>query len=59
MRGTGAHLENLVLSDLLAWSGSRVDGPSIMHWRTASGAEVDFVGCSIVLADLYFDPLAT
>jgi len=39
----GAHLENLVLSDLLAWAGSRVDAPSIMYWRTASGDEVDFV----------------
>ena len=40
---TGAHLENLVLSDLLAWrdgSGSRAD---ICYWRTAAGAEVDFV----------------
>jgi predicted AAA+ superfamily ATPase len=40
---TGAHLENLILSDLLAWAGSRVDAPSIMYWRTASGTEVDFV----------------
>jgi predicted AAA+ superfamily ATPase len=39
----GAHLENLVLSDLLAWAGSRVDAPSVMYWRTATGDEVDFV----------------
>lgn len=39
----GAHLENLVLSDLLAWSGARTDLVSILHWRTVKGAEVDFV----------------
>jgi predicted AAA+ superfamily ATPase len=39
----GAHLENLVLADLMAWAGSRVDAPSLMYWRTASGSEVDFV----------------
>jgi uncharacterized protein len=42
-RATGAHLENLVLADLLAWAGAAVDRPSILHWRAASGAEVDFV----------------
>lgn len=39
----GAHLENIILADLMAWAGSRVDAPSIMYWRTASGLEVDFV----------------
>jgi predicted AAA+ superfamily ATPase len=39
----GAHLENLVLGDLLAWSGSLLDAPQVMYWRTASGREVDFV----------------
>lgn len=39
----GAHLENLVATDLLAWSGNRSDRPSILHWRTTKGAEVDFV----------------
>lgn len=39
----GAHLENLVLVDLLAWSGALVDGPQVMYWRTAAGREVDFV----------------
>lgn len=39
----GAHLENLVLADLLAWTGAQVDPPSVLHWRTASGDEVDFV----------------
>ena len=39
----GAHLENLVLGDLLAWSGGLMDAPQVMYWRTASGREVDFV----------------
>ena len=39
----GAHLENVVLVDLLAWQGTRPDRVEIGHWRTAGGAEVDFV----------------
>jgi len=40
----GEHLENLVLSDLLAWAECHVsDRPQILYWRTASGMEVDFV----------------
>ncbi len=39
----GAHLENLVATDLLAWTATRTDRPSILHWRTTKGAEVDFV----------------
>jgi hypothetical protein len=39
----GAHLENLVLSDLLAWSAGLPDGPQVLYWRTAAGREVDFV----------------
>jgi hypothetical protein len=39
----GVHLENLVLSDLLAWAGSTLDGAQVLHWRTTSGVEVDFV----------------
>jgi len=39
----GAHLENLVLGDLLAWSGRLLDAPQVTYWRTASGREVDFV----------------
>jgi hypothetical protein len=39
----GAHLENLVLGDLLAWSSYLLDAPQVMYWRTASGREVDFV----------------
>jgi predicted AAA+ superfamily ATPase len=39
----GAHLENLVLCDLLAWSAALVDGPQITFWRSSSGREVDFV----------------
>jgi predicted AAA+ superfamily ATPase len=39
----GAHLENLIACDLLAWRGSIVDGPEILYWRTAAGDEVDLV----------------
>lgn len=39
----GAHLENYVLCDLLAWAAARLDGPQVMYWRTAAGREVDFV----------------
>ncbi len=37
----GAHLENLVLNDLLAWRDARVDRAEVMHWRTSAGEEVD------------------
>ena len=39
----GAHLENLVLNDLLAWRDARLDRAEVMHWRTSAGEEVDFV----------------
>lgn len=39
----GAHLENYVLTDLLAWRDTETPRPEITYWRTASGAEVDFV----------------
>ena len=39
----GAHLENLVLTDLLAWRDVQVRRPEILYWRTATGQEVDFV----------------
>src|SRR5437867_7584261 len=39
----GAHLENLVLNDLLAWRDVRLDRPEVLSWRTATGEEVDFV----------------
>ena len=39
----GAHLENLVLLDLLSWRDSTQDSPEIFYWRTTSGEEVDFV----------------
>lgn len=40
---SGAHLENLVLCDLLAWRDARLDRAEIFYWRTASGEEVDLV----------------
>lgn len=39
----GAHLENVVLSDLAAWRASELDVPEILYWRTSTGNEVDFV----------------
>lgn len=39
----GAHLENLVLHDLLTWRDARIDRAEILYWRTAIGEEVDFV----------------
>jgi predicted AAA+ superfamily ATPase len=40
---SGAHFENLVLCDLLAWRDTHVPRPEITYWRTAAGHEVDFV----------------
>jgi predicted AAA+ superfamily ATPase len=40
---TGAHLENIILNDLLCWRDARVERPEILYWRTAAGEEVDFV----------------
>jgi predicted AAA+ superfamily ATPase len=39
----GAHLENLVLSELLAWRDTQPMRPELLYWRTATGQEVDFV----------------
>jgi len=39
----GAHLENVVLQDLLAWRDARLERAEIGYWRTAIGEEVDFV----------------
>ena len=39
----GCQLENLVLTDLLAWRDTRPDHPEVLYWRTATGEEVDFV----------------
>jgi len=39
----GAHLENIILQDLLAWAGARLERPGIHCWRTTIGEEVDFV----------------
>jgi uncharacterized protein len=40
---SGAHLENLVLGDLLAWRDARIERAELGYWRTAVGDEVDFV----------------
>lgn len=39
----GAHLENLVLHDLLAWRDARLQRAEIFYWRTTIGEEVDLV----------------
>ena len=39
----GAHLENLILNDLLAWRDARLARAEILYWRTTAGEEVDFV----------------
>jgi uncharacterized protein len=39
----GAHLENLVLHDLLAWRDARSGPAELHHWRTTTGEEVDLV----------------
>lgn len=39
----GAHLENVVLGDLLSWKESQITKPDIFYWRTTVGDEVDFV----------------
>jgi hypothetical protein len=39
----GAHLENLILHDLLAWRDARVERAEVSYWRTATGEEVDLV----------------
>ena len=40
---TPAHLENIVLCDLLAWRDARTERVEIAYWRTVNGEEVDFV----------------
>jgi len=39
----GAHFENLVLGDLLAWREGQTKPVEILYWRTVTGDEVDFV----------------
>jgi predicted AAA+ superfamily ATPase len=40
---TGAHLENYVLADLLAWRDTETPRPEVTYYRTSGGMEVDFV----------------
>ena len=40
---TPAHLENIVLCDLLAWRDARTERVEIAYWRTTNDEEVDFV----------------
>lgn len=40
---TGFHFENLVLTDLLVWRDALPQPPAVMHWRSVTQEEVDFV----------------
>ena len=40
---SGSHLENLVLTDILAWRETVAARPQVLFWRTTEGDEVDFV----------------
>lgn len=40
---TGAHLENLVLNDLMCWRDSSDEQAELLYWRTTTGDEVDLV----------------
>lgn len=40
---SGAHLENLICGDLMAWKETEAPQPAIVYWRTSGGDEVDFV----------------
>lgn len=39
----GAHLENLVLGDLVVWRETEIPRPQILFWRTVNDEEADFV----------------
>lgn len=39
----GAHLENLILQDLLVWRDARLNRADLFYWRTTIGEEVDLV----------------
>ncbi len=39
----GEHLENIVLTDLLAWREAESPDSQVLYWRTHGGEEVDFV----------------
>jgi predicted AAA+ superfamily ATPase len=40
---SGVWLESLVLNDLLVWSEGLIRRPSLFHYRSAGGSEIDFV----------------
>lgn len=39
----GAHLESMILQDLLAWRDAQADRIDVCYWRASTGKEVDFV----------------
>ena len=40
---SGFHFENVVVQELLVWRDAQLQKPAIMHWRTTTQDEVDFV----------------
>ena len=40
---SGFHFENVVVQDLLVWRDAQLQKPAIMHWRTTTQDEVDFI----------------
>ena len=40
---SGAHLEILVLNDLMVWRDGQTPAPEVLFWRTTTELEVDFV----------------
>ncbi len=40
---TNAHLENLILCDLLVFCDTEMSSTAVFHWRTSTGQEVNFV----------------
>ncbi len=40
---SGAHLENLILHDILVWKDSQVRKAGVYYWRTTIGEEIDLV----------------
>lgn len=40
---SGAHLENLVLTDILVWASAEPVHTNVYYWRTTAGEEIDFL----------------
>lgn len=40
---TGAHLENVILLDILTWASAEPVHTNVFYWRTTAGEEIDFL----------------